>query len=35
MGHVQAGEKTSLGGKGAALVGGINLGDIYLVVFTV
>lgn len=34
MGYVQAAEKTSLGGKVAALAGGINLGDIYLVVFS-
>lgn len=33
MGHVQAVGKTSLGGEAAALVGGINLGDICLVVF--
>lgn len=35
MGHVQAVEKTSLGGKVAALVGGTNLGEIHLVVCSV
>lgn len=33
MGHVQAAEKTSLGGKVPALAGGINLGGVYLVGF--
>lgn len=34
MRHVQAADKTSPGGKVPALVDGINLGDVYLVFFS-